>query len=195
MSIKQRTIRQERSIKGKSLHTGEEVTLTLKPADANAGYVFRRVDLYGKPEIRPFASNVTELVRLRFWMDQRGLSLISFLRLSQLSKKRIDLFSNWKKRFPSLLETVRWSLCLTMAFVLPAPPLMTEAVMYSTFPLTLILRLLLPKWLRLALLPSMRISRSCWNLERSCYWQCEYRCIGLGYFSTPNFSFYGGGKS
>ena len=63
MSIKQRTIRQERSIKGKSLHTGEEVTLTLKPADANTGYVFRRVDLYGKPEIRPFASNVTELVR------------------------------------------------------------------------------------------------------------------------------------
>ncbi len=63
MSIKQRTIRQERSIKGKSLHTGEEVTLTLKPADANEGYVFRRVDLYGKPEIRPFASNVTELVR------------------------------------------------------------------------------------------------------------------------------------
>ena len=63
MSIKQRTIRQERSIKGKSLHTGEEVTLNLKPADANAGYVFRRVDLYGKPEIRPFASNVTELVR------------------------------------------------------------------------------------------------------------------------------------
>tara|TARA_B100000963_G_scaffold151228_1_gene131808 strand:- start:14255 stop:15601 length:1347 start_codon:yes stop_codon:yes gene_type:complete len=63
MSIKQRTIRLERSIKGKSLHTGEEVTLTLKPADANEGFVFRRVDLYGKPEIRPFASNVTELVR------------------------------------------------------------------------------------------------------------------------------------
>ena len=63
MSIKQRTIRQERSIKGKSLHTGEEVTLPLKPADANAGYGFRRVDLYGKQEIRPFASNVTELVR------------------------------------------------------------------------------------------------------------------------------------
>ena len=63
MSIKQRTIRLERSIKGKSLHTGEDVTLTLKPADANEGFVFRRVDLYGKPEIRPFASNVTELVR------------------------------------------------------------------------------------------------------------------------------------
>ena len=45
------------------LHTGEDATLTLKPADANEGFVFRRVDLYGKPEIRPFASNVTELVR------------------------------------------------------------------------------------------------------------------------------------
>ena len=62
-SIKQRTIRQERSIKGKSLHTGEEVTLTIKPAEANEGYVFRRIDLYGKPEIRPLVSNVSELVR------------------------------------------------------------------------------------------------------------------------------------
>ena len=62
-SIKQRTVRQERSIKGKSLHTGEEVTLTKKPAEANEGYVFRRIDLYGKPEIRPLVSNVSELVR------------------------------------------------------------------------------------------------------------------------------------
>ena len=63
MSIKQRTIRKERSIKGKSLHTGEEVNLTIKPADINQGFIFRRVDLYGKPEILPISSNVTELVR------------------------------------------------------------------------------------------------------------------------------------
>jgi len=63
MSIKQRTIRKERSIKGKSLHTGEEVNLTIKPADVNQGFIFRRVDLYGKPEILPISSNVTELVR------------------------------------------------------------------------------------------------------------------------------------
>jgi UDP-3-O-[3-hydroxymyristoyl] N-acetylglucosamine deacetylase/3-hydroxyacyl-[acyl-carrier-protein] dehydratase len=63
MSVKQRTILRERSIKGKSLHTGEEVTLTLKPADPNTGFLFRRVDLYGKPEIRPFSENVSELVR------------------------------------------------------------------------------------------------------------------------------------
>ena len=63
MPTKQRTIRKERSIKGKSLHTGEEVTLTIKPAKANEGYLFRRIDLYGKPEIKPLASSVSELIR------------------------------------------------------------------------------------------------------------------------------------
>lgn len=63
MSTKQRSIRKERTITGKSLHTGEEVSLTLKPAEANSGYVFRRTDLYGHPEIRPLAANVTDLVR------------------------------------------------------------------------------------------------------------------------------------
>ena len=63
MSIKQRSIRRERSIIGKSLHTGEEVSLTIKPAKANTGYIFRRVDLYGQPEILPLSSNVTDLIR------------------------------------------------------------------------------------------------------------------------------------
>ena len=63
MSTKQRTLRFDRSIKGKSLHTGGEVKLTLKPADAGSGYLFRRVDLFGKPEIRPAFKNVTDLVR------------------------------------------------------------------------------------------------------------------------------------
>lgn len=35
----------------------------MKPAKPNEGFVFRRVDLFGKPEIRPFAANVTELIR------------------------------------------------------------------------------------------------------------------------------------
>jgi UDP-3-O-[3-hydroxymyristoyl] N-acetylglucosamine deacetylase/3-hydroxyacyl-[acyl-carrier-protein] dehydratase len=63
MPTKERTIRNERSIKGKSLHTGEDVCLTIKPAEVGKGFIFRRVDLYGKPEIIPLSSNVTELVR------------------------------------------------------------------------------------------------------------------------------------
>lgn len=61
--MKQRTILREASINGKSLHTGEEVTLTIKPATENHGIVFRRVDLYGKPDIQPLVENVTELIR------------------------------------------------------------------------------------------------------------------------------------
>ncbi|MBT3568653.1 MAG: bifunctional UDP-3-O-[3-hydroxymyristoyl] N-acetylglucosamine deacetylase/3-hydroxyacyl-ACP dehydratase [Opitutae bacterium] len=63
MGTKQRSVLRERSLKGKSLHTGEAVTLTLKPADVNAGIVFRRMDLFGKPEIRPKSENATDFVR------------------------------------------------------------------------------------------------------------------------------------
>lgn len=61
--MKQRTLAREVSITGKALHTGEDVTLTLKPAAANHGYVFRRVDLNGFPELKPRADLVGDLVR------------------------------------------------------------------------------------------------------------------------------------
>ena len=61
--MKQRTILREASIKGKSLHTGEEVQLTLKPAEPNTGVLFRRIDLFGKPELKPIIELVEDLVR------------------------------------------------------------------------------------------------------------------------------------
>ncbi len=61
--MKQRTILREVSIKGTSLHTGEEVHLTFKPAPEDHGVVFRRMDLYGKPEVRANVEHVTDLVR------------------------------------------------------------------------------------------------------------------------------------
>jgi len=61
--MKQRSILREVSAKGKALHTGEEVTLTLKPAPVDHGVVFKRVDLYGKPELKAEVSNVSEVVR------------------------------------------------------------------------------------------------------------------------------------
>jgi len=61
--MKQRSILREVTIKGKSLHTGEEVQLTLKPAAENAGILFKRTDLIGKPELRPVADFVDDLVR------------------------------------------------------------------------------------------------------------------------------------
>lgn len=61
--MKQRSILREVSISGKSLHTGEDVHLTLKPAPANHGIVFKRLDLFGKPELKPSIEFVTDLVR------------------------------------------------------------------------------------------------------------------------------------
>jgi UDP-3-O-[3-hydroxymyristoyl] N-acetylglucosamine deacetylase/3-hydroxyacyl-[acyl-carrier-protein] dehydratase len=61
--MKQRTLAREVSIKGNSLHTGDAVTLTLKPAPVDHGFVFRRVDLNGTPELRPRVDFVTDLVR------------------------------------------------------------------------------------------------------------------------------------
>ena len=61
--MKQRTLAREVSIKGSALHTGDPVTLTMKPAPAGHGIVFRRIDMHGSPEIRPRADLITDLVR------------------------------------------------------------------------------------------------------------------------------------
>jgi UDP-3-O-[3-hydroxymyristoyl] N-acetylglucosamine deacetylase/3-hydroxyacyl-[acyl-carrier-protein] dehydratase len=61
--MKQRTLARAVSIKGSGMHTGETVTLTLKPAPAGHGVVFKRMDLTGQPEIRPRVDQVTDLVR------------------------------------------------------------------------------------------------------------------------------------
>ena len=61
--MKQRTLSRPVSIKGNALHTGEAVTLTLKPAPVGHGVVFKRVDLSGSPEVQPRVDHVTDLVR------------------------------------------------------------------------------------------------------------------------------------
>ncbi len=63
MSEKQRTLAREISLTGKGLHTGNDVTITFKPAPANHGYKFCRVDLPGKPLIDALAENVTDTSR------------------------------------------------------------------------------------------------------------------------------------
>jgi len=61
--MKQRTILREVSLSGSALHTGEPVTLALKPAPAGTGIVFRRVDLAGQPEVKPRVDQIVDLVR------------------------------------------------------------------------------------------------------------------------------------
>ncbi len=61
--MKQRTLAREVSIKGNALHTGDAVTLTMKPAPAGHGIVFKRTDIHGSPELRPRIDFVGDLVR------------------------------------------------------------------------------------------------------------------------------------
>jgi UDP-3-O-[3-hydroxymyristoyl] N-acetylglucosamine deacetylase/3-hydroxyacyl-[acyl-carrier-protein] dehydratase len=63
MSKKQQTIAKAVSIAGTGLHTGAEVMLTIKPAPANYGYVFKRTDLAGQPEFKAKASLVLSTAR------------------------------------------------------------------------------------------------------------------------------------
>ena len=61
--IKQRTLKNMIRATGVGLHTGEKIYLTLRPALAETGIIFRRVDLSPVPEIKACPENVgdTEL--------------------------------------------------------------------------------------------------------------------------------------
>lgn len=56
--VNQRTLKNSIRATGVGLHTGKKVLMTLRPAPANVGIVFRRVDLDTPVDIRAHAENV-----------------------------------------------------------------------------------------------------------------------------------------
>ena len=63
MSTKQQTLKAPISFSGKGLHTGVKVTMTVNPAEAGTGIVFRRTDLEGQPIIPALCDNVIDTSR------------------------------------------------------------------------------------------------------------------------------------
>ncbi|MBK8040305.1 MAG: bifunctional UDP-3-O-[3-hydroxymyristoyl] N-acetylglucosamine deacetylase/3-hydroxyacyl-ACP dehydratase [Verrucomicrobiaceae bacterium] len=63
LSDRQHTLAKAVSMTGTSLHTGEQVTLTLQPAPEDFGFKFRRVDLEDKPFIPALAEKVQKVER------------------------------------------------------------------------------------------------------------------------------------
>jgi len=63
MSNKQKTIQKEITLSGVGLHTGNTVSMTLKPAPINHGFAFSRVDLEGSPTIEAKAEYVVTTQR------------------------------------------------------------------------------------------------------------------------------------
>ena len=70
--VKQRTLKSSVSVTGVGLHSGEKVTLGLRPAPVNTGIVFRRVDVKPVEEIRARAELVHD-TRLSTCMEQNGV--------------------------------------------------------------------------------------------------------------------------
>ena len=63
MSSKQHTLKSPITFTGKGLHTGLSVTMTVNPADAGNGIVFRRTDLEGSPVIPALCEFVVDTSR------------------------------------------------------------------------------------------------------------------------------------
>ena len=61
--LKQKTLKDSFSLRGKGLHTGLDLTVTFNPAPDNHGYKIQRIDLEGHPTIDAVADNVTETTR------------------------------------------------------------------------------------------------------------------------------------
>jgi UDP-3-O-[3-hydroxymyristoyl] N-acetylglucosamine deacetylase len=70
--VKQRTLKNSVSVTGVGLHSGEKVTLGLRPAPVNTGIVFRRVDVKPVEEIRARPDKVHD-TRLSTCMEQNGV--------------------------------------------------------------------------------------------------------------------------
>ena len=63
MISNQTTIKSPVSLDGVGIHTGKDVKLTFNPAEANTGYVFKRVDLEGDPLIEALSKYVVNTQR------------------------------------------------------------------------------------------------------------------------------------
>jgi UDP-3-O-[3-hydroxymyristoyl] N-acetylglucosamine deacetylase len=73
--IKQRTIKTAVSETGIGLHKGDKVTMTLRPAPANTGIVFRRVDLEPYVDIPARANAVGDTMLCTCLSNQDGTSI------------------------------------------------------------------------------------------------------------------------
>ena len=72
--IRQRTLKNAIRATGVGLHTGEKIYLTLRPAPANTGIVFCRVDLDPPVQIKASLENVGE-TRLSTTLVRRGIRI------------------------------------------------------------------------------------------------------------------------
>ena len=108
MSNKQKTILKAVTVKGSGLHTGQNGHLTFKPAPANHGVKFKRIDLGSQPVIDADIQHVVSTDR-GTTIAQSGTSIYTIEHvLAALSGMRVDnaLASLRKEGSASIVFTV-----------------------------------------------------------------------------------------
>lgn len=70
--MKQLTLKDSFTVKGKGLHSGLEIEAVFNPAPENTGYKFRRIDLEGTPVIDAIAENVVDTRRGTVIANRKG---------------------------------------------------------------------------------------------------------------------------
>jgi len=88
MLTRQQTLKKPFTLKGKGLHTGIDVTITIKPADIDFGYKFTRIDIDPPVTISAVAENVTD--------TSRGtvLSSVNDIKISTIEHLLAALYAN-----------------------------------------------------------------------------------------------------
>ena len=59
----QHTLASAIKVTGVGIHSGQNVEMTLKPAEPNTGIIFKRVDLPGEPTVKADVDNVVDTTR------------------------------------------------------------------------------------------------------------------------------------
>jgi UDP-3-O-[3-hydroxymyristoyl] N-acetylglucosamine deacetylase/3-hydroxyacyl-[acyl-carrier-protein] dehydratase len=87
----QQTVAKSLSLEGTGVHSGEAATLTFEPAEPDAGIVFRRSDLEGRPEIPATLDHVVATdLGTTLGIDEEARVLTVEHLLAALSSQRVD---------------------------------------------------------------------------------------------------------
>lgn len=118
MSDFQSTIKEPISISGVGLHTGEQVTITIKPAPVNHGYKFQRIDLDGQPIIDADVDRVVDTQRgttleqngARVYTTEHLLAAIYGLQIDnaliEINGQEVPIMDGSAKPFIEAIESV-----------------------------------------------------------------------------------------
>ena len=73
--LNQKTINKDISIQGVGLHSGENVSITIKPAKPNTGIIFKRIDIKDNNIVIPNIFNVSSAVFCTTISNEYGVSI------------------------------------------------------------------------------------------------------------------------